>query len=63
MGGVGNQIFAPAAFHLSGRFCRYGLEMLRISAFKYSKVIADTFIFEFGEIGTICGNRISNGKV
>jgi hypothetical protein len=25
--------------------------------------IADTFIFEFGEIATICGSRISSGEV
>jgi hypothetical protein len=37
--------------------------MLRISGFKYSKVIADTFIFEFGEIATICGSGISTAEV
>ena len=37
--------------------------MLRISVFKYSKFIADTFIFEFGEITTIYGSRISTAKV
>jgi hypothetical protein len=28
-----------------------------------STYIADTFIFEFGEIATICGSRISSAEV
>jgi hypothetical protein len=40
MAGVGSMTSTSTAFHLSGRFCRYGLEMLRISALKNSKVIA-----------------------
>jgi hypothetical protein len=31
--------------------------------FQKFTVIADTFIFEFGEISTICGSRISNAEV
>jgi len=63
MGGVGNQIFAPAAFHLSGRFCKYGLEMLRISAFKYSKVIAGIVDILIRWNASICSRKIANNRL
>jgi hypothetical protein len=47
---VESRMSTPVVFNLGGRFCTYGLEMLRISGLKYSRVIADTFIFEFDEI-------------
>jgi hypothetical protein len=63
MVGVGKPNLRPSRFSFERRFCRYGLEMLRIPALKYSTDIAGIFIFWFAVKTTIYGRAFSSGKV